>query len=129
MLNNEKDNLEICLIRDGHRAVLEAEERIYQQQAEIARLQSILLCFMDEVNKWENKHGLDISELPLIPIRNEAEKIKNQIESKAIKEFWDKLKKHSRKMQSSDFSGEFWDRAVLVEDGDNLVKERSEVRK
>ena len=26
-------------------------------------------------------------------------------------------------MQSSDFSGEFWDRAVLVEDGDNLVKE------
>ena len=44
-------------------------------------------------------------------------------QSEAIKEFWGKLKKHSRKMQSSDFSGEFWDRAVLVEDGDNLLKE------
>ena len=44
-------------------------------------------------------------------------------QAEAIKEFWGKLKKHSRKMQSSDFSGEFWDRAVLVEDGDNLLKE------
>jgi hypothetical protein len=43
--------------------------------------------------------------------------------AEAIKEFWSKLKTHSRKMQSSDFSGEFWDRAILVEDGDNLVKE------
>lgn len=41
----------------------------------------------------------------------------------AIKEFANKLKKRSRKMQSSDFSGDFWDAAVLVEDIDNLVKE------
>lgn len=47
----------------------------------------------------------------------------NDLRIEAVKEFWDKLKTHSRKMQSSDFSGEFWDRAVLVEDGDNIVKE------
>lgn len=47
----------------------------------------------------------------------------NFIKSEAIKEFANKLKKHSRKMQSSDFSGDFWDVAVLVEDIDNLVKE------
>ena len=41
----------------------------------------------------------------------------------AIKEFVNKLKKRSRKMQSSDFNGDFWDVAVLVEDIDNLVKE------
>lgn len=43
--------------------------------------------------------------------------------SESVKEFANKLKKHSRKMQSSDFSGDFWDEAVLVEDIDNLVKE------
>jgi hypothetical protein len=47
----------------------------------------------------------------------------NQIKAEAYKEFWNELKKHSRKMQSSDFSGEFWDKAILVEDGDNLLKE------
>lgn len=45
------------------------------------------------------------------------------LKSNTIKEFWGKLKNYSRKMQSSDFSGEFWDRAILVTDGDNLVKE------
>lgn len=43
--------------------------------------------------------------------------------SEAIKEFAERLTTHSRKMQSSDFSGEFWDKAVLVEDINNLVKE------
>lgn len=43
--------------------------------------------------------------------------------AEAIKGFAEGLKDHSRKMQSSDFSGEFWDRAVLVSDIDNLVKE------
>lgn len=42
----------------------------------------------------------------------------------AIKEFWVKLKtNHARKMHGSDFCGAFWDRAVLVEEGDNLIKE------
>ena len=31
--------------------------------------------------------------------------------------------KHKRKMSGADFSGEFWDKAILVEDGDNLLKE------
>ena len=41
----------------------------------------------------------------------------------AIKEFAYRLQSHSRKMSSSDFSGEFWDKAVLVSDIDNLVNE------
>ena len=48
---------------------------------------------------------------------------KQTAKSEAVKEFANKLKKHSRKMQSSDFSGDFWDEAVLVEDIDNLVIE------
>jgi hypothetical protein len=45
------------------------------------------------------------------------------LRAKAIKDFAERLKTHTRKMQSSDFSGEFWDKAVLVSDIDNLVKE------
>lgn len=59
---------------------------------------------------------------------------KQTAKSEAIKEFAERLKDHSRKMQSSDFSGDFWDEAVdfsgdtwdeavLVEDIDELVKE------
>ena len=47
----------------------------------------------------------------------------SEVKAEAIKEFADKVKSHSRKMQSSDFSGEFWDKAVLVADIDNLLKE------
>ena len=50
-------------------------------------------------------------------------KFLEQIKSEAYKEFAEKIKKHSRKMQSSDFSGDFWDAAVLVEDIDKLVEE------
>lgn len=70
----------------------EAHIDIKEKQAEIQRLQSIILCFMDEVSKWENKHGLDVSELPLIPIKGESEKIIGQIKAGAIKEAFSKLK-------------------------------------
>ena len=46
------------------------------------------------------------------------------IEVRAYQELVEKIKLHSRKMQSSDFSGEFWDKAVLVTDIDNLLKEK-----
>ena len=52
-----------------------------------------------------------------------SNKLEAQIKSEAVKEFATRLKKHSRKMQSSDFSGDFWDAAVLVEEIDNIVKE------
>ena len=81
------------------------------QQAEIERLQKEVDALTQQIMK---------------PFHEEREKwieLEKEFTTKAIKEFWGKLKSHSRKMQSSDFSGEFWDRAVLVEDGDNLLKE------
>lgn len=45
------------------------------------------------------------------------------IKSDAYKEFATKLKLHRRKMSSSDFSGEFWDYAVLEESIDSTLKE------
>ena len=40
--NGSEDRLEICLIREGYRAVLMAEEEINRQKAEIERLQRLL---------------------------------------------------------------------------------------
>lgn len=87
---------------------------INRQKAEIERLRSMNRA------KLATIHDLQI-ELKIA-------------KSEAIKEFAERLKDHSRKMQSSDFSGDFWDEAVdfsgdtwdeavLVEDIDELVKE------
>ena len=100
-------NCEQCPMNDLHRndcysIILHKHslDLINRQKAEIERLKDDLHACTKEVIR---SHEID---------RN-----------KAIKEFAEKLKEHSRKMQSSDFSGEFWDKAVLVETIDNLVKE------
>ncbi len=66
-------------------------------------------------------------------LKAENDRLEHQLETlcltlklakaEAVKEFAKSLKSHTRKMQSSDFNGEFWDKAVLVSDIDNLVKE------
>ena len=57
-------------------------------------------------------------------ILREMEKKPNDSNNlEAIKDFWSKLKTHKRKMQGSDWSGDFWDAAILVSVGDDLVRE------
>lgn len=71
---------------------------INRQQAIIERLQT--------ENKILSKNADNAFQDGL----NEAQdlykkQVESEIKSEAVKEFWDKLKKHSRKMQSSDWSG------------------------
>ena len=87
----------------------EARDIVRQLQEEINRL------------KEDNRRLQDCIDEQDIEISRLYKRI-DETKSEAYKEFWSKLKSHSRKMQSSDFSGEFWDKAVLVEDGDNLLK-------
>lgn len=47
----------------------------------------------------------------------------SEIKKQAYREFAEKLKQHKRKMNGFDWSDEFWDYAVLVEDIDSLLKE------
>ena len=82
----------VCHLMKGD--VFAPPDLFKHQQAEIDRLRNILLCFMNEVSAWENKHGLDVSELPLIPIRDESAKIIEQIKAEAIKQFAERLKKN-----------------------------------
>lgn len=83
--------------RDGYLG-LQALHLINRQKAEIEKLRtandnlgSILIGFMDEVSKWESKHGLDVSELPLIAIRGEAKEVVDKIKVEAINEFAERL--------------------------------------
>jgi hypothetical protein len=90
---------------------------INRQKAEIERLQSILLKFMDEVAKWEEKKGIDVSELPLIPICDEGRDIIDHYRAQAIRQFAERLKEKA-------WHG-MWEvtNHVDVDDIDNLVKE------
>lgn len=90
---------------------------INRKDAEIERLTTELVGMRGAANSYKMHYEKRKAEVTLLNL-----KIKEQ-KSETIKEFWSKLKTHTRKMKSSDFSGEFWDKAILVEDGDNLVKE------
>lgn len=99
-----------------------ALDLITRQQSEIERLQNILMCFIGALGKVRKID--DIDEISLIPLMSELNKqYRAELKAEAYKEFAERLKRNTRKMSSSDFGGEFWDKAVLVSDIDNLVKE------
>ena len=104
-----------------------ATKTIEKQTAEIERLKHILVSFMSEVENWEHKYGVDTSNIPKIAVLGtEKENCIKQVKSEAYREFWMKLRTHGHKMMGSDWSGEFCAKAILVEDGDNLLKELTE---
>ena len=80
-------------------------------------------------NANTTKTNLENAIADAIEDTNEAKEALSQydfiktIKSDAYKEFATKLKLHRRKMSSSDFSGEFWDYAVLEESIDSTLKE------
>lgn len=94
---------------------LRCEECSYPKENEMLKAE------IERLNKelHNQRAEKDIFKESYYSAKKKLETAKNE----AIKKFWSKLKTHSRKMQSSDFSGEFWDKAVLVEDGDNILEE------
>ena len=98
----------------------DALDLINRQQAEIERLQKIIVGFMDEVGTWSNKYNVDISNIHKLPLlAKEDWNIRHKIKSEAIKEFAERLKNEA-----------FIDRGFeVLQSGtiDNLVKEMTEV--
>ena len=68
------------------------EQRIKELTEENERLRGILLQFTDIVHKWGNKNGYDTSEISLVPILNEANAIKTQIEADTVRKMQERLK-------------------------------------
>lgn len=56
------------------------------------RLRDILLQFTDIVHKWGNKNGYDTTEISLVSITYEANKIKSQIEADTVRKMQERLK-------------------------------------
>ena len=70
-----------------------------------------------------NRQQAEINQLRLSYILESPLERISSVRAEAIKEFAERLKKHCRKMEPSDFSSDFWDYAVLVSDVDKLVNE------
>lgn len=86
-----------------------------EAQAEIERLQNILVAFMSALGKVKNVE--DIESITQIPIMWELNKqFRAEIKSKAVKEFAEKVKEKA--MQKFD-----WNEYVEVDEINNLVKE------
>ncbi len=97
--NGSEDRLEICLIREGYRAVLMAEEEINRQKAEIERLEDLNKCYYTSCQQ--------------------IAKSNHEIKAEAVKEFAERLKE---KATPHYFDNTHF--AVKVEEIDNLLKER-----
>ena len=102
-----------------------ALDLINRQQAEIERLQSILVRFLDEMSEWGNKNNVDTTNFSIIPIaESEKESLVKQLKSEAIKEFIEKLKE--KKHIAIPFDGypvDEDDWAIYKEDIDETYKE------
>ena len=75
--SGSEDRLEICLIREGYRAVLMAEEEINRQKAEIERLEANLKEAFAEIEalKQINLH------CKVESVKEFAERLKEKVES------------------------------------------------
>ena len=66
-------------------------DELAEKDAEIDRLKHILVAFMNEVENWEHKHGIDTSNIPKIAVLGtEKENCIRQAKSEAYREFAEK---------------------------------------
>lgn len=108
-------------------------DEIAEKDAEIERLQKIIVGFMDEVGTWSNKYDVDVSNIHRLPLlAKEDFNIRNKIKSEAYREFAERLKQTSKEVTVpyvADTSihehktGMFW---YTADDLDNLLKELTE---
>ena len=91
-----------------------------EAKAENERLRGILLQFTDIVHKWGNKNGYDTTEISLVSITYEANKIKSQIEADTVRKMQEEVKARCREL----FSG--FDVCMIV---DQIAKEMVEGEK
>ena len=109
LINRQKAEIE--RLEAKYERLLKAKEQLEADGSQTIQRLCAEIRTLEKDNKYCSEEGNRL--LMYIP--------KARVE--AVKEFAERVKTHSRKMQSSDFSGEFWDKAVLVEEIDNLVKE------
>ena len=77
-----------CSLSCGNKLAKQALDLIERKDAEIERLQKIIVGFMDEVGTWSNKYEVDISTILKLPLlAKEDFNIRNKIKSEAYREF------------------------------------------
>lgn len=88
----EQKDIEIDILIKKKEAL---RDDISELQAEVERLQKIIVGFMDEVGTWSNKYDVDVSNIHKLPLlAKEDWNIRNNIKYEAIKEFAENLKEY-----------------------------------
>ena len=98
-----------------------ALDLINRKNAEIERLEESRAEWKEAALRKANE--LDKSRNELSYLKFDLMCGTSKAQAEVIQLFVGRLKARSRKMQSSDWSGEFWDKAVLVTDIDQIAKE------
>ena len=126
MFDINKDDM-LAIIADIPTADVVPKSEVEELQTENEELQAKVAKLRKEniellVSKETDIH---FSMEKLVKVRTEHPIFK-AIEEKVAREIFAEIEKHSRKMQSSDFSGDFWDIAVLMSDIAELKKKYTE---
>lgn len=98
-----------------------ALDLINRKNAEIERLEESRAEWKEAALRKAKE--LDKSQIELSNLKFDLMCGTSKAQAEVIQLFVGRLKARSRKMQSSDWSGEFWDKAVLVTDIDKAAKE------
>ena len=91
-------NRQKAIIEKSEKVEHFADKTIETANAEIERLQNILICFMDALGKVRKVD--DIDEISLIPLMSELNKqYRAELKAEAYKEFAERLKEKSGKVE------------------------------
>ena len=101
--------------------VKEVQDLINRKTAENERLEESRAEWKEAALRKAKE--LDKSQIELSNLKFDLMCGTSKAQAEVIQLFVGRLKARSRKMQSSDWSGEFWDKAVLVTDIDQISKE------
>ena len=102
---------------DGHTPQI-AIDRIAKLSADVAKLTEENVRLRLKVGAYQVKEGLLTGELDA-----KCDRCIARERAGTVRKMQERLKEHSRKMQSSDFGGEFWCKAVMVETIDQIAEE------
>mgnify|MGYP003291904890 CR=1 FL=1 len=118
-----EDCIEVCLIRDGYRTVLQAEEEINRLQAENSKLKKSNRNWRRKVQRLKVKLGIKDLEYSCLEreraddICEFVEELKS-VEAEAYKECFEKVKAYFRETRFA------YDAENLCEELDDLLKEK-----
>lgn len=111
---------EVNKTKEAFEIAMAAIDLADSQKAEIERLQSILLRFLNELSEWGDKNNVDTTNFSIIPIvESEKESLVKQLKIEITEAFAEVLKNKAAQKCNSEY-------CAYIDDIDSTVKEWTE---